>query len=256
MSRRAAAEFRGAGARNRSPESMHTGRTTGPHALRSLVESLSTDERRVYKSLLAGEADKFFNSDHELRVDSREFREFATLLMLLTPHSDEVPRSGVSFVGAPTWLTEELLGMLRGEADSGMFETLDRGDHLLGCGGPIADRLAVSRVVVDFISDLVGPVRATGIASYMFYRQAGSGIRPHVDTEVFSVNLMIKLKHTLRSGCPPSMTVIFPPELPRMSYHIPEGQAMLLHGSAMLHARTIVRDGEDISLLTIGFNKI
>ena len=94
------------------------------------------------------------------------------------------------------------------------------------------------------------------IASYLFYSFAGGGIKPHVDTEVFSVNLMLMLKHVTPEGQEPSRTVYFPADRAPISYSLQVGEVMLSHGSSIIHARSIVKENEDVALLTIGFNRI
>jgi hypothetical protein len=139
------------------------------------------------------------------------------------------------------------------EARERKHRKLDKIDHYLGCGGELADKLATDKEIIQFVSEHVGCVVPTGIASYLYYDFQGGGIKPHVDTEIFSVNLMIK--HEISNDKDKSSTVFFPPNLPPQVYKLQVGEVLLSHGSSTIHTRTIISEGEDIYLLTIGFNR-
>jgi hypothetical protein len=229
----------------------------------SFINSLTQVEKLAYKTLLVGQVEKFFGPDHEFSIDTGgndfvvKFNSIARLLRELTAHAEGIPENGIAFKGKLPWMTADLLVSLQRESEQELNASMDRTDHLLSCGGAIADRLAIDNKVIAFVSKFAGgAVRATGIASYMYYKTAGSGIKPHIDTEVFSLNLMLKLKHQPPHNGLPSTTIVFPASACPEKHHLPVGEAMLLHGSAVLHARTPVGVGEDITLLTIGFNYI
>lgn len=229
--------------------------------IRTLVDTLNSDEKQIYKSLVAGEIPECFDNNHRLRArsdnDQTKFTKISHLIRWLTPFHESIPCGGVSFLGTPPWLDNDLLCLLQNEAESRLEAKMDRGDHYLGCGGSIADALSSSQQIINFVSEHVGTVKPTGIASYLFYSLPGSGIKPHVDSEVFSVNLMLMLKHV-----PPaytkdtSSTVVFPAGMDAVDYKIPVGYVMLMHGSSIVHSRTPLHAGEEIHLLTIGFNRV
>lgn len=227
--------------------------------LAGFIATLSGAERHALKMSLSDRTPSFFDTSNmlcdggpELRT---QFRLLATTLRALTPHAHTIPANGIAYHGHPAWVTDDLLARLRAEARMRRELPLDRIDHYLGCGGQYADALSVAPAVIDFVSAAVGPVRATGIASYLFYDRAGLGIRPHVDTEVFSVNLMLMLRHEHGAGVEPSATVVFPANGEMERYRLQPGEAMLMHGSSVIHARSLVQPTEDIALLTIGFNR-
>jgi len=224
------------------------------------IRCLSFEERQVMKSMLSDQIVDFFDSSNSLLLDEsmtvERFHLLAEMLKHITPHSDTIPSNGIAYYGHPEWVTAELLLNLKEEAYRRRDQPLDRIDHFLGCGGSVADNLSVSSKVLEFVTEHVGLVSPTGIASYLYYDRAGLGIRPHVDTEVFSVNLMLMLRHEYEAGSEPSATVVFPAHSEPERYHLKVGEVMIMHGSSVIHTRSIVQHGEDIHLLTIGFNRI
>ena len=224
------------------------------------IRCLSPEERQVMKSLLSDQIVDFFDSSNSLLVNEsmtvERFHLLAEMLKHITPHSDTIPVNGIAYYGHPAWITAELLTNLQEEACQRRDQPLDRVDHFLGCGGSIADALSVSSEVLEFVTEHVGLVSPTGIASYLYYDRAGLGIRPHVDTEVFSVNLMLMLRHECKEGLEPSATVVFPAHSEPERYHLQVGEVMIMHGSSVIHTRSIVQHGENIHLLTIGFNRV
>ncbi|MFC5473119.1 hypothetical protein [Paraherbaspirillum soli] len=240
----------------------HPAMTLGAGSGRMLdfIQQLSLNERDAMKAMLGDQVSSFFDSNNRLRRDQEssveQFDLLAETLRNLTPHSDTIPANGIAYRGSPAWVTADLLLKLQEEAHSRRDQPLDRMDHFLGCGGQVADALSVSPELVEFVAEHVGPVSPTGIASYLYYDQAGLGIRPHVDTEVFSVNLILMLRHEYEAGSEPSATVVFPARSEPEAYRLQIGEVMIMHGSSVIHGRSLVQQGEDIHLLTIGFNRI
>lgn len=231
-----------------------------PSRMDAFIGSLSIGERRALKLRLSDQIAGFFDAGNRLRDDDpaqrARFDLLARTLHGLTPDAGTIPANGIAYRGRPDWLTPALLHELQREAGQRRELPLDRIDHYLGCGGRHADLLSVSPQILDFVGAQVGPVAATGIASYLYYDRAGLGIRPHVDTEVFSVNLMLMLRHAHTPGVEPSATVVFPAGRHAEHYRLQPGEVMLMHGSSVIHTRSPVQPGEDIHLLTIGFNRL
>lgn len=228
--------------------------------MRAFVPQLSSDERRMMKSILSEQIPFFFDDANRLLQHDvqllRRFHLLAELLRTLTPNSADIPANGIVFRGFPEWLSVAALARLQEEAWSRRDQPLDRTDHFLGCGGKFADLLSVDPQLLNFMHSIIGPTQATGIASYLYYDHAGLGIRPHVDTEVFSVNLMLMLRHEWEACKTPSATVAFPAHAEPEEYRLRIGEVMVMHGSSVIHTRSLVQQGEDIHLLTIGFNRI
>lgn len=228
--------------------------------LMSFSATLSSIEKATLKEILCNRIVSYFNDKNELSNLSQEkissFNALSHAIRELTPYSSDIPQNGISFYGHPTWLTDDLLDTLQREAQERKNKKLDRVDHFLSCGGEVADKLSVNKDIIKFMSEHVGNIKPTGIASYLYYDFQGGGIKPHVDTEVFYINLIIMLKHDAPyDGVEPSSTIIFPPGMPSEKYQLKVGEVILMHGSSTIHTRSIISNGEDIHLLTIGFQK-
>lgn len=226
-----------------------------------LLEVLTLEERVAYKTALSTRISSFFDNttctfrdphDDAICID---FDRLSHLLLVLTASNKPIPQSGVAYFGKVHWLTELLVSSLSKELDQSAEKMLDRGDHMLGCGGILADRLATCEEIKCFVGEHVGAVMPTGVASYLRYANPNSGIRPHIDTEIFSVNLMIKLRHLTKS-IGRSVTVIWPTAREPAIYDIEVGEVMILYGSAVVHARTPIKPDEFVDLLTIGFTYV
>ena len=183
------------------------------------------------------------------------FTYLANTIRQLSPDHALMPENGIVFKGNPNWANHQLLLTLNKEAEQRRDKPLDRTDHFLGCGGIQADKLANSTSLVNFVSQHAGKVRATGIASYLYYDKPGLGIRPHVDTDVFSVNLMLMLKHRPSQNGLKSSTLVFPPNGKMENHSLDIGGVMIMFGGAVIHARSIIGPQEKVHLLTIGFNR-
>lgn len=227
--------------------------------LKTLSHELTPIERTILKSRLSGKIPYFFDANNHLRVaDGDDFVRFnllAEALRTINIDFESIPANGIAYRGTPEWVTAELITQLREEAIKRRHEPLDRTDHFLGCGGAIADLLSTDPTVLKFVTQNVGPVLPTGIASYLYYDRPGLGIKPHVDTDVFSVNLMLMVRHDCAEGTSPSATVVFPAWHHPESHRLSVGEVMLMHGGSVVHTRSIISPEEVVHLLTIGFKR-
>lgn len=224
-----------------------------------LSRGLSDAERTLLKSRISAQIPEYFDARNELAVDEARRQQFDTLAEVLRrigPDGERVPRNGIVYRGYPDWLTPDLLVALQAEATRRRHEPLDRHDHYLGCGGTVADSLAINAAVTAFVGQAAGDVEPTGVASYLYYDRAGLGIRPHVDTDVFSVNLMLMLHHTHPDNGEPSATVVFPSGQSPERHRLGVGEVMLMFGGSVIHTRSILREGEVVHLLTIGYKRV
>lgn len=225
-----------------------------------LIDTLSVNERKVLKSKLSKSVPLYFGSDNHLcfseKLTKDNFDRLSYILRILSPNGINIPKNGIVYKGFPSWVTDDLTLSLQNEASCRRHEPLDRIDHFLGCGGDIADALAVRKEVVEFVEKNVGiNVIPTGISSYLYYDSPGLGIKPHVDTDVFSINLMLMLKHDCSDCCEPSATLVFPEDRDTEYHRLRVGQVMIMYGGSVIHSRSIIEKDENVTLLTIGFNQ-
>ena len=226
----------------------------------NLIDKLGSDERNILKDALSRQIEKFFDNQNNLTIvndeQEKSFNLLASSLRKLARNPESTPNNGIAYYGKPAWLSTNLLSDLINEGELRRNEPLEQIDHFLGCGGNIADKLASSDELLNFVTNILGPVKSTGIASYIYYDRVGLGIRPHVDTDVFSINLMLMLKHEPPTNNFPSATVVFPPFQTPESYRLKIGEVMIMYGSSVIHTRTPIHENEVVHLLTIGFNPI
>jgi len=227
----------------------------------TLISKLTKEEKSILKNNLASQIESFFDDGNNLKLGDSiiegKFNLLAETLRILTPNNERMSSNGIAFRGFPKWVTTELLENLQNEAVDRRNKPLDRFDHFLGCGGKEADLLSISKEVEQFVSNYVGKVESTGIASYLYYDRVGDGIRPHIDTEVFSINLILMLKHKFDPKLnKKSATVVFPAYQPAEKYYLDVGEVLIMFGSSVIHTRTIINADEEVHLLTIGYKLV
>ncbi len=223
------------------------------------TDSLTAGEKKILKGRLTQSVPLFFDKNNQRcfseKYSSKNFNQLAAILRTLSPNHNYIPKNGIVYRGFPDWLNNDLLLKLQQEAKIRRLEPLDRHDHFLGCGGDYADKLSVDNNLVKFVEQQTGrTIKATGIASYLFYDSPGLGIRPHVDTDIFSINLMVMLRHEFKDENSRSATLVFPENGEIEKYQLSVGEAMLMYGGAVVHSRSLISEGENVCLLTIGFN--
>jgi len=156
--------------------------------------------------------------------------------------------------GRPDFLTDELLASFIREAEENKAETFMSGAQRVGAGGKIANAFAVSDELMAFMESVVpGGVHPTGIASYIHYDKEGAGIEPHVDTDIFFINLLIMLSHVREGDGDPSTLVIYPAGQPMQRFLLEPGETVVMDAAGLIHGREPVKAGETVTILTIGF---
>ncbi|MCA1221813.1 hypothetical protein [Streptomyces sp. 8L] len=174
-------------------------------------------------------------------------------LELLCPYDVVDPR-GIQYRGRPAFLTDEVLRSLTDEAVRVGQTAVPFDEHYLGCGGPVADRLAVSDELAELVTSVVPKAEATGIASYLFYRDAGQGIIPHIDTDIFSLNVLMMLEHEIPDGLTqPSALYMHYADGTEQRVQLSPGEVVIFLAGTQAHSRTPIQEGERVSILTFGF---
>jgi hypothetical protein len=125
--------------------------------------------------------------------------------------------------------------------------------HMLGVGGTLGDRVATGEPLRALVEQCAGPVEATGVASYLFYEDAGSGITAHVDSDIFSINVNIVLRHD-DAGRRETVFFLFHTDgKTREEIVLEPGDVIVTFGDSVLHGRSPLAAGEVMTNLTIGF---
>ncbi|MFC4852053.1 hypothetical protein [Actinophytocola glycyrrhizae] len=174
-------------------------------------------------------------------------------LELLCPYDVADPR-GAQYRGRPELLTDELLATLIAEAEEVGETAVPFDEHYLGCGGPVADRLATSPGLTALVRSVVPGAEPTGIASYLFYRDAGQGIIPHIDTDIFSLNVLMMLAHETPQDAPTTSALCMHyPDGSEERFQLAPGEVVIFLAGTQAHSRTPIVAGERVTILTFGF---
>jgi hypothetical protein len=174
-------------------------------------------------------------------------------LELLCPYEVANPR-GAQFRGRPQLLTDELLATLIAESEEVGATAVPFDEHYLGCGGPVADSLATSAELTALVRSVVPGAEPTGIASYLFYKDAGQGIIPHIDTDIFSLNVLLMLAHETPADATSSSALYMHfPDGTEERFQLTPGEVVIFLAGTQAHSRTPIAEGERVTILTFGF---
>jgi hypothetical protein len=205
---------------------------------------------------LAAAIDSFV-IDHRLDAAGGDGDEWRGLLLAMAE-----ARSGRSaLLGRPPFLTDEWLQRLAEEARSSRATAEPTGANAGQAGqhyaspGPAARKLVVHRAWRELIARELGlEPQPPFHAGYLFYDQAGAGIVPHVDDPEFAINVILMVSRS-PSGSEGSATVLHPPARAPERVVLAPGEAVLLEADGLVHAREPMRDGERVTVLSMGFTR-
>lgn len=205
---------------------------------------------------LAAAIDSFV-IDHRLDAAGGEGDEWRGLLRALA----EVRSGRSARLGRPPFLSGEWLARLEEEARASRAAAEPTGAHAGQAGqryaspGPAARKLVVHRGWRELIARELGVEPTPPYhAGYLFYDEAGAGIVPHVDDPEFAINVILLVSRS-PAGSEGSATVLHPPDGPPQRVVLAPGEAVLLEADGLVHAREPMRDGETVTVLTMGFTR-
>lgn len=239
--------------------------TEGEEALRAAVGSLPA---RLISALQIETAAEFIAAKElfELTVaaapidgslppapeDLAGFRLAQAALFQLRVHRKNLTPNGVIWRGRPALLTDEWLADIRDEfAEMRLQAVHDRWGQFLGKPGPAVRRLLQSSELEAFIQARAGPVRSRR-ATCIYYEMEGAHIRPHVDTDGFSLNANLMVRHTGGADSR-SRLVIYPLDGEPASMSLQDGELILFYADCIVHGRTPLSSGESVWALSLGF---
>jgi hypothetical protein len=227
--------------------------------LRNFNSTLTEAEKANFKLLLGLSAGGLVPNFERPKFDAPRMALDAVTetLAKLQPYSNRISKNGIAFRGRPKFLTDNLLKSLQVEAESIRPRTVRFDEHYLGCGAPIANKLATSFELVEFVKANVGFVEPTGVASFIFYDEVGQGIDPHIDTDIFSLNVLLMLSHKVPEKIAARSTlVVFPPDAEPESFDLEPGEVVIMFAGSIAHGRQRVTKDESVSILTFGFHPL
>jgi len=212
--------------------------------LDQFLSSLTPMERDNYRDLLTRAAGDLAPRSEGEGADA--FRAVQRSLHRFVP-------GDFLFRGRIPFMTEELLQSLREEAEAGRPAATYAERHRVGFGGPIADALAVSDELIEFVRQFAPGAISTGIASYVHYDYDGAGLDAHVDSDIFALNVLIMLRHDYSEE--PSHLLIYPVDQPVQRLLLEPGETIIMDAAGLVHAREDMKAGERLSILTFGFQR-
>lgn len=217
--------------------------------LRELNSKLNTEEAENYKLLLCmaagGLAPRGLMPIEKSRIDA-----FRVVLQCLRDYQSQ----GVMWRGRPPLMTNDLLTSLQAESRRTRSIAKETDRYLLGCGGQIADHFARDAELSNLVTENFPGVTATGIASYIYYEGEGHGLDPHVDTEVYTINVVLMLEHFYVEH--PSHLLVYDKDIEPTRVLLAPGEMIILNAGSVVHAREDMGQDERVSILTVGFQEL
>lgn len=215
----------------------------------SLHETLSLAEQANLKLILGLSAGQLASTSDVGAARA----EVTRALDLLCPYDVANPH-GLQYRGRPEFITDELLGQLQEDAHDIASRAVPFDEHYLGYGSAAADQLSTSPELSNFVAGLVPSAVPTGIASILYYRDAGQGISPHVDTDIFSLNILLMLEHNYPEGIEnPSALQMHYPDGKVERVVLRPGELVVFLAGTQAHSRSPIVEGENVTILTLGF---
>jgi hypothetical protein len=225
--------------------------------LQSFNRTLTEAEKANFKLMLglaAGGLAPGFQRPQE-GVQATAFDTVGDTLAGLQPYSKRISPNGVAFRGRPAFMTDSLLRALQTEAADLRPSAQRFEGHFLGCGAPLANEMAIAADFTAFVRQHAGDVKPTGVASFLYYDEAGQGIDPHIDTDIFSLNVLLMLEHKHTAGRR-STLVLFPPHSEPEHFDLAPGEIIIMFAGSITHGRVPIGEGETVSILTFGFHPL
>lgn len=218
-----------------------------------LAEAMDLEERGRLKILLAAAVAELLPEgampENPARLSA--LQAAVSTIAKMQPHRDRVPPNAVVYRGRPEWMTNALLDELRGESAALRPGAVRFHDHYVVSGAAMASEVARSASLGALIRRHVGPVVPTGKANYLYYDEEGLGIEPHLDTEDFSLNVILMLEHV--EAAPPSALVLYPSGLAPQRICLEPGEMIVFFADSIIHARERMKSGESIRIAAFGF---
>jgi hypothetical protein len=214
----------------------------------ALSADLSPDELSKCK-LLLGIAAGGLAPRGQAPVDVASAAALETVIRSLA----KMQPSGIAWRGKPQFLDDATLAGVKSEAAARRIDAEKVDRYWLAAGRAEAKQLIESRSFNQFVEQQFDDLRPSGLATYIYYDGLGSGLDPHLDSDAFSVNLIVVLEHKYLAN--PSHLVIYGKDSQPERILIAPGEGVILYAGSTIHAREDLGENESVTLLTIGLTK-
>jgi len=217
--------------------------------LGDLVSRLDGDELESYKLLLSLAVGDLAATNKSVARSASEER--ALQAALKTIGTIRTPR--IIWKGRPSFLTDALFAELQDEGRAAR-ETATRNDFgWMHLGGDAATRAAGLPEMQSFLAEHRAAAGPPKVCMYIYYKQPGDRIDPHLDEEVNPINVLLLLDHSYETS--PSHLLLWIDEQWQRILLAP-GEVIVFDGAATIHARDPLGEGETVSLLSLAYDRI
>jgi hypothetical protein len=160
---------------------------------------------------------------------------------------------GVFYLGRPGFLSDDRLGRLRDEAEAARPGARRFRKEFYAGVGPSGRAFSMSSELRELVAERAADAVPTESASYLYYDEPGSELAPHVDTETFTLNVLMNLVHE-HDRERTSAFLLFPDGPAPHRVFLKPGTLILFHAGAVVHARSATSAaGERVWNIGIGF---
>jgi hypothetical protein len=214
----------------------------------------TTDRGRVLADEIQG-----YVAEHDIGAlgsDDPAWRAMVDEIAALRPSRHAV-------VGRPAFLTDRWLARLVAEADALRAVSEPTGSHKSQAGqriaapGPAGTTFVRHRGWRELLGETLGfEPQPPYHVSYLYYDTPGAYIAPHVDEPNFAVNILVVLERNPLGEASGSATVLHPPGQEPVRAVLQPGEAVVLEAEGLVHSREPVREGESVTVMTIGYARI
>lgn len=209
--------------------------------LNEFRSGLSPLEADQYKLLLSLAAGNLINSTAKNEALSVALRTISAI---------RPPR--ILWRGRPEWMTNCLIHQLQDEA-AAFSTTSSRNDFAwMHVGGPVATAVTFTPQLLHTFDPSELDYAPSG-AMYVFYREPGDHVEPHVDEASNAVAAVLMIDHRYQAS--PSHLVLYSTDGSSERVLLAPGELILFDAATLVHAREPIGEGESVCVLTIGFHR-
>ncbi|MGV0870470.1 hypothetical protein [Corynebacterium kalidii] len=223
------------------------------YKLAELAAKLDKPERENLKLLLSMAAGGLISG--HASTDDREAQKQALdiaqkSLPLLQRNPKHAVPDGIVHIGRAPFFADDDLEALDKESRLYRSHAKRFHNHYVASDAPVAKEIALSSAINEFLTDKVGPALPTNKANYLYYDSPGLGIDPHVDKDVFSLNVLTMLEH---SGARKSVLKLYPNGTTPITLELQPGESLVFLADRVTHERTPTTGDENIRLVSFGY---
>lgn len=195
--------------------------------LAELATKLDNAERENLKLLLSMAAGGLISGHTSMgdgEAQEQALRIAQKSLPLLQRKPKRVISNGIVHIGRAPFFTDDDIEALDIESKKYRLQANRFHNHYVASDAPVAKEIALSSSISEFLTSKVGPVLPTNKANYLYYDSPGLGIDPHVDKDVFSLNVLTMLEH---SGARQSVLKLYPNGTSPITLELQPGESLV-----------------------------